>query len=122
MGTEDQGQAHWSVHIWEAGRAAGGPGRCGVTGARGLPGAGCCFKPIHPSETLRSVRTEEKPLDLAITRSQVTLHRAFADGTLSIKQCTHPPPSPLGSASSREVLPADETPHQLLSSLHPQTP
>lgn len=61
-------------------------------GARGL-------RLAHPSEMSGSVRTEKRPLDLAILRSQVTWHHAFADLTHSVKQsphCCHPwaPPRP----------------------------
>lgn len=117
-GTQDgcTGRSAWR----RGGGAVGGPGQCRVTRARGPRKEGCSFK-------LTSFRDVEEHEDWGKTTElgNYEVTGDLADGTLSIKQCTRrplSPPSPLGSASSREVLPADESPHQLLSSPRPQTP
>lgn len=56
----------------------------------GSPGPEGCRGRDAASEASGSVRAEEKPLGLATMRSQVTSHRALADGTLSSKQSTPP--------------------------------
>lgn len=114
---EGGGQTHRSAHVSEAGGGRTRP----VRGHQGHGEGGGCFGPTHPSGTSRSMRTEKKPLDLPIRRSQVTLHHAFAGVTVSVQQCPSPP-SPQAQPLPREVGLTDETAPSFLSSTRPQTP
>lgn len=108
MGAEGRGQTHRGAHVWEAGvvRAAGEPGPCRVVGQEGSGRRG----PLQADSSfgdIRSRRAEKRPSDLAVLRSAVTLHHAFADVTLWVRRRPSLSSAP-GSASapgSREVGP-----------------